>query len=172
MRFVVAIVVVVVVSLGGCLVGEVTGIPCGDDSQCPSDHFCDIPNDTCVAGVDGQGAADLTVRGVRDRSGDVVSAPRVARDVKSVLQLVIENAGGDADDVSLEMVRLVCMNLEFDPTTVPTHLEAGASVEVEFTVLPDGCGTPSIQDWFLFYSGRAKRGTFNILPDRVPRPDE
>jgi hypothetical protein len=165
----VAWLVCVVALLPGCLIGELNDIPCRQDSECPADHFCDIPNEVCLLDVGGAGPADLTVRGVVDRSGEVVPAPRVERDAPSTLELVIVNQGGRvAEDITLDLVRLVCMNLDFDPADVPPVLEAGEEARVEFTIEPRGCGAVSIQDWFLFYSGRAKRGTFNILPDCPP----
>ncbi|MDP2344195.1 MAG: hypothetical protein Q8O67_24770 [Deltaproteobacteria bacterium] len=167
MRQAVVVVVVAVGLLQGCLVGELSDIPCRQDTECPAEHFCDIPNETCIA--DAAGPADLVVSGVIDRTGAEVPAPRVESDAPSTLQLVILNQGGaPAEDIELEIVRLFCMNLEFDPLDVPPTLEAGAKANVEFTIEPHDCSAVSIQDWFLFYSGRAKRGTFNILPDNPP----
>ena len=160
-------VVVVVGLLQGCLVGELTDIPCRQDGECPTEHFCDIPNEVCTGDV--AGPADLVISGVVDRSGAEVPAPRVERDAPSTLQLVIHNQGGGlAENIELDLVRLVCMNLDFDPLDVPLSLEAGAKANVEFTIEPSTCGAVSIQDWFLFYSGRAKRGTFNVLIERPP----
>lgn len=164
---------VVGVSLGlslgasGCLVGELGGVPCRKDDQCPTSHFCDIPNDVCVSTGNGDAAPDLVVVGVRDAAGEVGISPFVAPDVTSTLGLVIENRspagpGRAADDVVVEMTELACMNLDVDVQTVPAAIAPGATAEIEFNVRPDDCGTPAIQDWFLFYSGRAKRGTFNI----------
>lgn len=165
--------VVVVVGVSGCLVGEVSDIPCGKDGQCPTSHFCDVPNAVCVPATDVDGAPDLDVVGVEDGAGALQIDPFVVPGEETTLTLHIENRGKRAAfDVDLDLTQLVCMNLRFDETDVPETIDAGATVEVPFVVDPDGCSTPSIQDWFLFYSGRAKRGTFNINVERAPPSED
>jgi hypothetical protein len=159
---------VVVVGPAGCLVGELSGIPCDGDRQCPSQHFCDVPNDVCVPVTADDSAPDLAVIGVENR-GEVQLDPFVPPDQRTTLELLIENQGlRSADDVALELVPLACMDLQFDPTTVPQRIGAGEQQQVSFSVAPHGCSTPSIEDWFLFYSGRSERGTFNINVERAP----
>lgn len=151
----------------GCLVGELSGIPCGEDAQCPTEHFCDIPSGTCVF-AGGDAPPDVTVPGVID-NGEFTISPFVPPDVRTPLKLVLENVGGrSADNLDVELTRLVCMNLELEAGDIPGSIDAGARVEIDFSVAPDGCTTPSIQDWFVFYSGRAGRGTFNINITRDP----
>lgn len=151
----------------GCLVGELSGIPCGDDDNCPTNHFCDLEADVCVALTDGDTPPALAVTGVIDGNGDVTVGPFVPPKERTELKLVIENSGTRvANALNVELTRLVCMNLEFDTTRVPDHIDGGDSIEVAFAVTPDGCSTPTIQDWFVRYSGRATRGTFNINIER------
>ena len=152
--------------LSSCLVGELSGIPCGDDDDCPGAAFCDIPASTCRFLADGPGPPDLRVSGVRDLSGVSVTSVRVPGSVESTLDLEVVNEGAcGAVDVVLELIPLACMHLAFDLKDVPTTIAPAATVEIPFTIMPEDCNSPAIQDWFLFYSGRATRGTFNILPD-------
>lgn len=167
------VVAFVVFTGAGCLVGELSGIPCGGDKQCPTNHFCDVPNDVCAAIGEADSAPDLDVTGVENGDGELQLDPFVVPGEETVLVLHVTNNGlRDAFDVDLDLTQLVCMNLRFDPLDVPDAIEGGATVEIPFTINPSGCGTPSIQDWFLFYSGRAKRGTFNINIDRAPPVEE
>jgi len=157
-----------VVATSGCLVGELSGIPCGKDDQCPTEHFCDIPVGSCVFDAEGSGAPDVNVPGVID-NGEFTISPFVPPDIRTPLKLVLENRGGQsADNLDVELTRLACMSLEFDESDIPDSIEAGARVEIDFSVAPVSCVTPSIQDWFVFYSGRAGRGTFNINITRDP----
>lgn len=165
--------ILLVVANAGCLVGELSGIPCGTDSQCPTDHFCDVPNDVCTAVTDVDSAPDLEVVGVENGAGELQIDPFVQPLEETTLTMHITNLGKrDALAVDLDLTRLVCMHLKFDPLTVPDSIGAGETVEVPFVVTPQGCGTPSIQDWFLFYSGRSERGTFNINIERAPPVEE
>lgn len=106
---------------------------------------------------------------MRDQRGAIVIDPFVpGGGVRTELFAVLENKGDlPAEGVRLSFIDLACMGLEFDPTDVPDAVDGGGSVEVAFSVAPVDCVTPSIQDWFLFYSGRANRGTFNINVERA-----
>lgn len=160
------LVVCVGVGAEGCLLAPLE-IPCERDDQCPSGGFCDVSGGACV--VDGTTAPDLNILRVRDQRGAIVIDPFVpGGGERTELFAVLENKGDlPAEGVRLSFIELACMGLDFDPTVVPDVVDAGGSVEVAFSVAPVDCVTPSIQDWFLFYSGRSKRGTFNINVERA-----
>jgi hypothetical protein len=164
LRSVIVGIVVVVGGVGGCLVGEVQGVPCSSDDQCATNHFCDLVDQSCREEREDFFAPNLQVTGVRDVDGDVVTDPFIDRNGDFAMKLVVENVGGStAVDVDAEFSELRCLNLRVEPSTLPSSVVAGGTVEVGFSASPDGtCGTPMITDWFLFFSGRGSRGTFNI----------
>jgi hypothetical protein len=160
---VLAVLAVLTVS-AGCLVGELSDVPCTRDDECATAHFCDLTVGTCAAETAERSAPNLQVVGVRDVAGAVVRDPFIERQGTQALGLVIENKGLlPAFDITLEFSELRCLNLVVDELTLVDTVVPGGSTEVAFTVSPEGnCGTPIITDWFLFFSGRGSRGTFNI----------
>ncbi len=156
--------------VGGCLVGEVHGVPCTDDDECGTGHFCDLVDETCREARDDFFAPELQVTGVRDVNGDVVNDHFIDRTGDYAMTLIVENVGGSsAIDIEAEFSELKCLNLKLDPATLPSSVVAGGVVEIGFSASPDNtCGTPMITDWFLFYSGRGSRGTFNINIRNAP----
>jgi len=157
-------------SFGGCLVGELQGVPCGRDDECATGHFCDLTVDTCRQETDAVSAPRLQVTGVVDKDGVVVRDPFIDKEGTYQMALVVENQGLlSAIDVDAEFSELRCLNLAFDPATFPAAMAPDAVAQLAFSAAPDGtCGTPMITDWFLFYSGRGSRGTFNINIERAP----
>jgi hypothetical protein len=148
----------------GCLVGPVDGVPCVVDEHCATDAFCDLPASTCAPGT----APDLQVVGIVD-DGELVIDPFVAPDATTALGMRVENRGGaPAVDVALRMATLACLGLVVDESTVPTTVPPGGVVDVAFRVTPRLCASPVIQDWFLSFSGRGARGTFNVVVERAP----
>jgi hypothetical protein len=148
----------------GCLVGPVDGVPCVVDEHCATDAFCDLPAAMCAPGT----APDLQVAGIVD-DGAIVIDPFVAPDATTALGMRIENRGGaPAVDVALRMATLACLGLVVDEGTVPTTVPPGGVVDVAFRVTPRLCASPVIQDWFLSFSGRGARGTFNVVVERAP----
>jgi hypothetical protein len=154
--------------LAGCLVGFVDGIPCVEDAQCPTDAFCDLTTETCLADAAGSGGPDVQVTGVVDE-GAIVIDPFVPGETTTELSLVLVNVGGhDAVDIALRMGPLACLAPTLDDTAVPAVLGPGEEARVPFSVTPRLCSTPVIQDWFTRFSGRGARGTFNIVVERAP----
>lgn len=149
-----------------CLVGEVTGVPCTDDDECATAHFCDLTEGTCRAELDGVSAPRLQVAGVLvdGDDGPAGLSPLIGKTGTTALTLVLENTGGQpAIDVGVEFSELACVALVVDESTLPAGVVPGGLARVAMTATPDGaCGSPMIVDWFLFFSGRADRGTFNL----------
>jgi hypothetical protein len=147
-----------------CLVGPVEGIPCSVDDECATGAFCDVPRASCAPGT----APDVQVEGVVVDDAVVVDV-FVPPDETTALAMRVQNRGGaPAEDLALRFGELACMNLVIDDAAVPTELRAGEAVDVAFTVTPQLCSTPAIQDWFFTFSGRGTRGTFNIVLQRAP----
>lgn len=155
------------VVLPACLVGEVTGIPCGADDDCATAHFCDLTVGTCRAEADGVSAPRLQISGIVIDDAAPVVSPFIPKTGTSSLQLVLENRGGlPATEVRVELSELACMAFVVDESTLPAGVVSGGSARVALTATPDGtCGTPMIVDWFLFFSERGSRGTFNLNLD-------
>ncbi len=158
-------ILLVVVGAASCLLGELQGIPCARDGDCPTGYFCELASaePTCHQQTNELSAPKLLVRNVIDPTGAVVADPFIERQGAQRLALIIENEGTmPATNVTAEFSELRCLNLILDDSDV-ADIIAGGSAEIGFTVTPDGtCGTPMITDWFLFFSGRGTRGTFNI----------
>jgi len=154
--------------LAGCLTGFVTGVPCVDDDQCPSDAFCDLIEQECLPDGAGRGGPDVQVTGVVDE-GEIVVDPFVPVESTTELAMVLANTGGhEAVGVTLRMGPLACLGLALNDDDVPPSLDAGEVVRVPFSVTPRLCSSPVIQDWFTAFSGRGARGTFNIVVERAP----
>ena len=162
---------VLAAAVGGsaCLVGPIPDIPCGDDDECPTAAFCDIPAEHCVESSETVFAPAVAVVAVVDANGDEVRDPFVLPDVESALEVILENRGGvAATNVRLELARLACLQQTTPTTAVAATLAPGARVKVPLVVTPRDCSSPVITDWFAFFSGRAIRGTFNINIARSP----
>jgi len=161
--FIVVVVSFIVSSASSCLLGELTGIPCGRDDECATAHFCDLTIGSCVQETDLVTAPNLQVTGVRGPDGAVVRDPIVEATGLQGLAMVVENIGLlPALDVVAEFTELRCLSLEIDESTVPDTIVPGGGAEVKFFISPERCGTPMIVDWFMFFSGRGSRGTFNL----------
>jgi hypothetical protein len=146
-----------------CLFDPIDGIPCGSDDDCPSAYFCDIPDGTCRAESGGLAPPALTVAGVQD-DDDVSTVPFIAHEGRTELALKLENTGGStAEDIGLDFGIVACVGLAWRDADVPAAVPPGATRDVPIAFEPEpGCDTPVIQDWFLTFSGRATRGTFNV----------
>ena len=157
--------VVVVLAASGCLVGEVQGIRCGADAECPTTYFCDLPRSECRAVTDAEGIPSLDIPKVRDPTGALVLLPHVPAGATSPLGLQIVNHGaGPAEGVSLSFAKLECTAFTIHSDSLPDILDAGQSaiVAVDVTTGAGDCAAVKIIDWFLDYSGRESRGTFDL----------
>src|SRR5439155_15616376 len=79
--------------------------------------------------------------------------------------LVIKNDGkGTASSIAVSFAALQCASLEVHDDTVPDTLVKGksANVTVDVTAETGPCVSVKIIDWFLSYSGRESRGTFDL----------
>lgn len=150
--------------LSACLFGEVEGIPCETDDECPSSYFCDIPSRECRANTDQSSAPDLVIQKVRDPSGRDVRSPFIPVATASRLGFWVENRGlAPAENVVLTFAPLACFRILVDEATVPASLEGAASKAVSVEMLPAvGCEGLHILDWFLTWSGRETRGTIDV----------
>lgn len=158
----------VVLGSPGCLLGDVDGVPCGDDLHCATGAFCDLEDGVCRDDLDDRGGPDVQVTAV-ELAGERVGAPFVQPDTTTALTMIVENVGGYvASGVALRMGELQCMQLVVDDATVPAVLSPGEEARVGFTVTPHLCSMLSIQDWFFTFSKRGSRGTFNIVVERAP----
>jgi hypothetical protein len=158
------LVVALLLSSSGCLFDEVRGIPCGSDHDCPTTYFCDLPHDECRLTTDELSAPDLTVPMVRDPAGAVVLLPKVPAEQTSRLGVQVQNRGaGPAEGVLLSFAPLQCVAFTF-PDEPPTVVGGGQTVEFPVDVAAEGgpCSSVKIIDWFLDYSGRSSRGTFDL----------
>jgi hypothetical protein len=148
----------------GCLLLEVEGVPCGDDEECPSGYFCDIPREGCRAESDAQGPPELVIELVRDGKGAEVRAPQVAPDETTRLGFLVENRGrGPAESMRLTLAELSCFAFLVEGASVPATLAAGARAAIDVDVTPaPGCNGLHILDWFLTWSGRETRGSVDV----------
>ena len=148
----------------GCLIGEVSGIPCERDGACPSDYFCDLPRSECREITDTFGPPVLTVKRIADPSGTVVTTPFLPPELTSTIALLPENIGlAPAENVALTFAELACFEFNIDETTLPAVVAADETGSITVDVTPAaGCEGLTIIDWFLTYSGRETRGTFDI----------
>lgn len=154
---------------GGCLLGDVEGIPCAADGDCPTTYFCDLPHSECAAEADGRGIPVLEIPKVRDPAGDQVFVPKVPLVGPSHLGLIVKNTGeGPAEGIGLSFATLACVHFAVDEATMPAAVAPGATTEIGLDVTPgDQCGGVKIVDWFLTFSGRSARGTFDLdITDR------
>jgi hypothetical protein len=152
----------------GCLLGDVDGMPCGEDQHCATGAFCDLIDGVCRDDLDDRGGPDVQVTAV-EVDGQRATAPSVAPDTTTTLTMIVQNVGGYvADDVALRMAELQCMHLVLDDESVPTILAPDEEAHVDVTVTPHLCSMLSIQDWFFTFSKRGSRGTFNIIVERAP----
>lgn len=158
------VLVAALVASSGCLVGEVTGIPCERDDTCPSDYFCDLPRSECRELTDTFGPPLLQVKLVNDPAGNPVTTPFIPPDATSTIALLPENVGlSAAEDVALSFAELNCISFNVDEATLPAVVEAGATATLAVAVTPaPDCDGLTIIDWFLTYSGRETRGIFDI----------
>lgn len=152
------------VATSGCLIGEVTDIPCQGDGACPSDYFCDVPRSECREITDTFGAPLLTVKLIADPSGTPVTTPFVPPELTSTIALLPENIGlAPAENVALTFAELACIGFNIDEATLPELVAAGKTGSITVDVTPGaGCEGLTIVDWFLTYSGRETRGTFDM----------
>ena len=159
----------VVVGCAGCLMGEVAGIPCDADDACPSDYFCNLPRSECRELTDAIGPPLLKVLLIADPSGSPVVSPAIPSEVTSSIALLPENVGGvSAERVSLSFAELNCITFDIDESTLPAVIAVEASGSIRVALTPGaGCEGLAIIDWFLVYSGRETRGTFDL---NVRRP--
>jgi hypothetical protein len=169
----VAVVVVLAASSSACLFDEVTGIPCGADDECPTTYFCDLPSSTCHAKTDVDGVPNLAIPKVKDGTGQLVLLPKVPASATTPLGLQIVNVGdGPADDIGISFAALACASFEIHDDTVPATLAKGASalVTIDATTQGGNCASVKIVDWFLSFSGREGRGTFDLDIGGTPAP--
>lgn len=158
-------------STTACLVLPLHDLPCRDDDECPTDGACDVDRGVCRE----DGARPLVkVRTLVLDDGTAVRDPFVPKDVESSLQIVLENEGDAvAENVRLELAELVCLHQSIGEggRAAPAiqGLGVGDSVTVPWQITPINCSSPVIVDWFVFFSGRAERGTFNINIQRTQR---
>jgi hypothetical protein len=156
--------VVCAVASGGCLFGDVDGIPCGADSECPTDYFCDLPHATCAADGDDSSVPDLKIGKVRDPSGKLVILPKVPEGTTAEIGLQLVNQGKTAaGDIGLTFAPLECTEWRVPVENLPDEVKGGATVEMKVELVTGpGCGGVKIVDWFLAFSGRTRRGTFDL----------
>lgn len=152
------------VALPGCLVGEVRGIRCQEDNACPDRYFCDVPRTECREGTDVFGAPALIVTKLLDPAGDEVRIPVLPPAATSSIALLPENVGlAPAEDVTVAFAELACFAFDLDEATEPERIEPGARGSIEVAVTPaPGCDGLTIVDWFMRFSGRETRGTFDV----------
>jgi hypothetical protein len=159
-----AVVLLAVSSSSACLFDEVQGIPCSEDDECPTSYFCDIPTSTCHGKSDVDGVPLLEIPKIKDSSG-LVLLPKVPAAATTPLELQLVNTGdGPADNIALSFATLACVSFQIHDATVPSTLAKGASalVAVDATTQGGSCASLKIVDWFLSYSGRQNRGTFDL----------
>ncbi len=166
-RFSVAGMLVALWALGsaGCLLGDVTGVPCAKDGECPTTYFCDLPRAACRKQSDHDGPPALRVDKVRDSSGDLVLLPKVPDAATSPLGLHLVNDGdGPADLIGVSFTFLACVEFRVPPENVPDTIPGKGDAEVGIEVTTGGpdCGGVQIVDWFLTFSGREQRGAFDL----------
>lgn len=152
-------------SSSACLFGEVGGIPCGADDECPSSYFCDLPRETCVAESDTAGVPSLVIHQVKDPKGDVVRSPFIPPEGTSRVGLLVKNEGvGPAEGLVLELAPLHCIAFDIEEESVPQVIEGSATAEIGVRMTPPGpeCEGLKIVDWFLTFSGRETRGTIDV----------
>ena len=151
--------------LSGCLLGELRGIDCTDDTGCPSVYFCDVPAAECRQRSDENGPPDLTFVAVVTPDGRESLAPFIDAEEPTPLVLVVENAGaGAAPSPQLSFSPVACIRMAVEDGTFPAQIDALERVEINAVVqvVERGCGNPIIYDWFLTSAGRSTRGTFNL----------
>jgi hypothetical protein len=160
-------------AVGGCLFGEVAGIRCDADTECPTAYFCDIPREVCRAESATFAAPVVALVGLRDGDNDVVTSPRVAARAPTVLAAVLQNTGGSvAQDIALSLTGPACLNLVLDERDQPGaapgggSLSVGQTVDVPFVLRPDGSCGPAVSISFgLVHSGRETSGSFSVALD-------
>ncbi|HEY4222451.1 MAG TPA: hypothetical protein VGO62_13945, partial [Myxococcota bacterium] len=118
----------------GCLVGEVSGIPCDGDSTCPSSYFCDLPRSECLEKSDTQGAPALDITKLLvDGAAQLI--PKIPNSATTPLGMVVENAGGGpAEGIQIDFAYLECVSFEVHEDTVPPTLDKKQSATITVDV--------------------------------------
>lgn len=161
----VTLVVVDVLAASGCLLGDVDGIPCGSDDECATDSFCDLAEGVCLAGDPLTGPPNLEIVGASIGEGEPRTFLEIPVDEPVRLLLHAKNKGeARARQIELALSELSCAPILIETSTIATEVDPGDTdtIAIDVEVDPD-CANPVPVDWFLRFSGRERRGVFELF---------
>jgi hypothetical protein len=154
----------------GCLLGDVTAIPCGADAECPTETFCDLPGGVCITTAAEGAPPNVTLLGVEDEDGTPRTFTSVPSGQEASVVLHVKNDGGYvAEAIELELSDLSCAPMSLPMGAVPERLDPDetAKVTLTFSIARD-CANPVPVDWFTRFSGREHRGVFELFHESSP----